>query len=106
MTNGTEWFYVSIEKTAGPFYVDLVSEDVQFSVYVSAGSDSNPNQFNHDMEFKNMQRLKISDNLISRGNLTAAVQVHGYDTLNNTPLANEIKITYWTRPIHEEVQFL
>ena len=106
LTNGTEWFYIQIEKTHGPFYIQMVSSSVKFSVFLSAGSDSNPNQFNFDMEFKNVQKLKISDNLIPRGNLTAAIQVHGYDTLNNTPLSNEIQLVYWTRPIISDVKFI
>ena len=96
-TSGTEWFYVIHQNSRSTWKTSILSSDVPFSVYLSYGADvtSNPNQFSYDMFFKEVQpgfALKLSDEIVPDGDYVAAIKVHGYDTLNNKPLANKIEV--------------
>lgn len=50
-TEGTKWIYYSYDFS-DPWKLSITSDSRPISIYIGLGIDSNPNAFNHDINFK------------------------------------------------------
>ena len=85
--------------------LSITSSTVKFSVFISHGSNSNPNQFSYDIFLKDIEpghSLKLSQDIIPSGSFTAAIKIQGYDTLNNRPIDNTLDVKVEAGDLYQE----
>ena len=84
-TNGTQYLYFAYSKgvPAGYSYEFTISSQLAFDLYISSGSDSNPNELNYQLAYRRQTYLKInSDAFPSLSTFTALIKVNGIDHYN------------------------
>ncbi|CDW88293.1 serine carboxypeptidase [Stylonychia lemnae] len=85
-TNGTQWIYFQFSQglSYNHKYEFTLSSKQPIDLYISTGSDSDPNEFSHDLAFKGQNYMTIqSDHFPSLSTFVAAVKINGIDFYNN-----------------------
>ena len=97
LTRGDQFVYFTVPYMTQDWTVSVTSSSRDYTLYLKNGQAQTPNQFNYDSVFKkwpHANKLTLSSNMFSDGDLSGAIWVHGFEELTNSSFTNTIQLNF------------